>query len=268
MTLEVLSISEDTPEPPDPRDLDIFIRFLAENENAIPARPRTRKPVLEKRITKDGGDLHDDDWMSEHAGQYVTAVELIRSKNLEAPGRSSTYSRKVKRWKHEDELAQAEFRLTVADPAYAAHLEPGEVWESCAYAAGLWSDGDEEEEEEEGDEGAVEKAAPERAPATPARTLASQLEAIDAAFAAAGIPTWRTSGLVDDQGYVQIVVNDKDLTRAIAAGQSAGFQVRDRRSGWLQDGATGLMIGRVADHPPGVVTFVVGGRKEKSKKPR
>lgn len=263
LTLVVLSISEDTPVPPDPRDTDLFVRFLCDAEASDNPRPRgvkRREPALPTQIESDGGDLWDDDWLAEHANRYIASVELLGSRNVDAPARFASYRSRKRLFEHEDELPQATYRIGLTDAAWAGHLIEGDAWESAAYAAELWASGEEEEDEDYDDVVADESA---RGPARPV-TRENLVEIVDRAFEASQIAFWRTSGEVDGGGYFQYVVGETaDVKRAVKAAQGIGFALKEKRSGWLQRDKLNIQI--ETRESARVKTFLVGGKKERSK---
>ena len=62
-------------------------------------------------------EIHDDDWMKAHAGEYVEAVEVA------SPAQGA------------DEVgAVADYAVSVTSPRWLEHLEPGQSWRSAAYS--------------------------------------------------------------------------------------------------------------------------------------
>lgn len=117
LELEIVGATAETPEPPDSRDVDLFVRLLCDLE-AVDANPRARepaRPALPKRVRDDGGDLFDDAWLFAHASGYLSSVD-----ELERRGR------------------RAVFRLVLSDEALGRHLDKGDSWGSTVYASGLW----------------------------------------------------------------------------------------------------------------------------------
>ncbi|MCC6877412.1 MAG: hypothetical protein IT378_24110 [Sandaracinaceae bacterium] len=143
LTLQILSVSEDSPIDPDARDLDFFVRLLCDEEPLLenPRKGKKRRPALPDRIGDDGGDLYDEEWLWQNATRYVASVDEIERRNEDATPRFASWDSKKRAWKHQDELAQATFRVRLTDPAFAGHLEVGDGWDSCAYGAGIWAGG-------------------------------------------------------------------------------------------------------------------------------
>lgn len=77
-----------------------------------------------------------DDFRLEHAQEYIASVEVIGSKNYPIKDKTDLetfYYEREGRWKDEDKLAQVDFKITVTDPKWIAHLEPGMSWGTTAY---------------------------------------------------------------------------------------------------------------------------------------
>src|SRR5262249_55061636 len=136
---------------PDARDVDWFVRALCEEEPLVDnprssARERDAEPMLLARIAEAGGDLFDGEWLSEHAGEIVKKVRRLEVANEGARPRSSALQQKKRAGKHEEKLPQAVFALDLREAAAAAHLRPGDCWDSCAYADELWASGEADDE--------------------------------------------------------------------------------------------------------------------------
>lgn len=70
------------------------------------------------------------------APAYVANVEKIGSANYPVTNReelSTFYYEDEGRWENEDRLAQVDFLVTVTDPKWIEHLQPGMSWGSTAY---------------------------------------------------------------------------------------------------------------------------------------
>jgi hypothetical protein len=234
IVLQVFSISEDTPVPPEAENTDVFVRFLCE------PRGRKRSP-LDARIERDDGDPFDDAWLAENASHYVTRVEALRSENLTAQGRFSSYSARKRQFVDEAELAQTTFRLTLADEKLASHLAVGDAWESAAYVssgapAALVGDTDPE---------ALARAKREHAEylQEAERGAAVHLALVDATLAEAGIASWRTSAL-SSGSYQFVLQGAPEMKAAVKALKAKGFTARanSKTYCWLVRDATGVVF--------------------------
>lgn len=129
LSLQVLVISEDSALPTE-KDVDFFVRLLAEDE---------RSGI--------DGELFDEEWMEKHARDFIRSLSIRNVRELEP--RSSSLPEGSKRWTDEESLSSAEFVLTLTDERFAKHLKLGDCWESTAYADELWADEEDFEDDEE-----------------------------------------------------------------------------------------------------------------------
>lgn len=78
----------------------------------------------------------DDQFRLDHAGTYVASVEQIGSANYPITNKeklSTFYYERDGKWANENKLAQVDFRITVTDPKWIEHLQPGMSWGSTSY---------------------------------------------------------------------------------------------------------------------------------------
>ena len=72
----------------------------------------------------------------EHASEYVESVDTIDCMNYPITNKeelATFYYEREGRWENEDKLAQVDFKITVTDPKWIAHLKPGMSWGTTAY---------------------------------------------------------------------------------------------------------------------------------------
>jgi hypothetical protein len=71
----------------------------------------------------------DEEFRWEHAGEYIAGVERLREHGVPAD-ENPAYD--AEPWDYE-QLTWAEFRVTVTDPRWIAHLTPGMSWDTTSY---------------------------------------------------------------------------------------------------------------------------------------
>src|SRR5262249_20775566 len=123
--LRVLLVSEDDMLP-EAHDLDFFVRVLAMPRDVGKDGP------LADRIEEAGGDLFDEDWLAEHAADYIRKAVLERTVNADARPRFSSLHAVKKTWKQEDKLPQAVFLVDLAKASFGEHLVAGQRWDTAA----------------------------------------------------------------------------------------------------------------------------------------
>ncbi|MGE0786423.1 MAG: hypothetical protein AB7S26_12205 [Sandaracinaceae bacterium] len=210
--LTVMSISEDSPVPPGADELGFFARVLCDDL-------RRRSP-LATRMEEDGGDPWDGAWLRSHVEDYIGSVELLRAKNLDAEPRSSSLSRRKRAFAHEADLAQAEFRLTVMDESFVAHLREGDVWESVAFSSDLLIDPSGDDAAGEYVESEEEKEERRRELEAVARMMEEATVALDALEIVYG----RLSGPSLYASAHFCLANEDDRKLAVKALVAAGFE--------------------------------------------
>ncbi|MEO5584314.1 MAG: hypothetical protein ABIQ75_02575 [Flavobacteriales bacterium] len=78
----------------------------------------------------------DEKFRLEHAGAYVESVDTISCANYPITNKehlATFYYEREGRWENEDKLAQVDYKITVTDPKWIEHLEPGMSWGTTAY---------------------------------------------------------------------------------------------------------------------------------------
>ncbi|MEO7080568.1 MAG: hypothetical protein ABIY71_03535 [Flavobacteriales bacterium] len=78
----------------------------------------------------------DEKFRLAHADTYVERIEKIGSANYPITNKeelATFYYEREGRWENEDKLAQVDFKITVTDPKWIAHVEPGMSWGTTAY---------------------------------------------------------------------------------------------------------------------------------------
>ena len=81
-------------------------------------------------------EICDEKFRLEHAGTYVAQVEKLGSANYPITDKkelATFYYERDGKWENEDKLAQVDFKITVTDPKWIAHLEPGMSWGTTSY---------------------------------------------------------------------------------------------------------------------------------------
>ena len=81
-------------------------------------------------------EICDEQFRLYHADAYVAKVEQIGSANYPITHKeklSTFYYERDGKWENEDKLAQVDFRITVTDPKWIEHLQPGMSWGTTSY---------------------------------------------------------------------------------------------------------------------------------------
>jgi hypothetical protein len=83
-----------------------------------------------------GDRRFDEDWLREHAWDYVRSAVLLEMANYCTPLRYTFYYERGGHWVEEQRLPQAVFRVTYSDVRWVEHLDVGSAWGTTAYEPG------------------------------------------------------------------------------------------------------------------------------------